>query len=50
MEGTNNYKSATAPVHLLADVVSKGGNLCLDIGPTSDGRAPVIMQERLLQR
>jgi alpha-L-fucosidase len=30
-------------------VVSKGGNLCLDIGPTADGRIPVIMQERLLQ-
>ena len=26
-----------------------GGNLNLDIGPTADGRVPVIMQERLLQ-
>ena len=31
------------------DAVSKGGNLLLDIGPTADGRIPVIMQERLLQ-
>jgi alpha-L-fucosidase len=29
--------------------VAKGGNLLLDIGPTADGRIPVIMQERLLQ-
>ena len=49
MEGPNDYKSATALVHLLVDVVSKGGNLLLDIGPTADGRIPVIMQERLLQ-
>lgn len=49
MEGPNDYKSANALVHLLVDVVSKGGNLILDIGPTGDGRIPVIMQERLLQ-
>jgi alpha-L-fucosidase len=34
---------------MLIDVVSRGGNLCLDIGPSADGRIPVIMQERLLQ-
>ncbi|HXX22262.1 MAG TPA: alpha-L-fucosidase [Terriglobia bacterium] len=49
MEGPSDYKSATELIHLLVDVVSKGGNLNLDIGPTSDGRIPVIMQERLLQ-
>jgi alpha-L-fucosidase len=49
MEGPNDYKSANALVHLLVDVVSKGGNLLLDIGPTADGRIPVIMQDRLLQ-
>ncbi len=31
------------------NAVSKGGNFLLDIGPTADGRVPVIMQERLLQ-
>jgi alpha-L-fucosidase len=31
------------------DTVAKGGNLLLDIGPTADGRIPVIMQERLAQ-
>jgi len=49
MEGPDDYKSATELIHLLVDVVSRGGNLNLDIGPTSDGRLPVIMQERLLQ-
>jgi alpha-L-fucosidase len=49
VEGPDDYKSATALVHLLVDVVSRGGNLNLDIGPTADGRIPVIMQERLLQ-
>jgi alpha-L-fucosidase len=29
--------------------VSRGGNFLLDIGPTADGRIPVIMEERLLQ-
>ncbi|MCX5683427.1 MAG: alpha-L-fucosidase, partial [Planctomycetota bacterium] len=29
--------------------VGKGGNLLLDIGPTADGRIPVIMQDRLIE-
>lgn len=49
METADDYKSATALVHLLVDDVAKGGNLLLDIGPTADGLIPVIMQERLLQ-
>ena len=31
------------------DQDSRGGNLLLDIGPTADGRIPVIMQQRLLE-
>ncbi len=49
MEGASDYKSATELIHLLVDTVSNGGNLLLDVGPTADGRIPVIMQERLLQ-
>lgn len=33
----------------MIDKVSRGGNLLLNVGPTADGRIPVIMQERLLQ-
>ena len=44
-----DYNSAKALILLLTDVVSRGGNLLLDIGPTAHGKIPVIMQERLLQ-
>lgn len=49
VETAEDYKSATALIHLLVEDVSRGGNLLLDIGPTADGRVPVIMQQRLLQ-
>ncbi len=48
-EDVEDYNSARALVLLLVDVVSRGGNLLLDIGPTAHGKIPVIMQERLLQ-
>jgi len=47
-EDADNYRTATGLIHLLIDNVSRGGNLLLDIGPTADGRIPVIMQQRLL--
>jgi len=46
-EGLENYSSSRALIHLLIDKVSKGGNLLLNVGPTADGRIPVIMQQRL---
>ena len=48
-EEASDYQPARALIHLLVDTVSKGGNLLLDIGPTADGRVPVIMQQRLLE-
>jgi alpha-L-fucosidase len=48
-ETLKDYSSPTRLIHLLIDCVSRGGNLLLDIGPTADGRIPVIMEERLLQ-
>src|SRR5690606_2253712 len=42
-------RSARELILMLVDLVSRGGNLLLDIGPTADGRIPVIMEERLLQ-
>jgi alpha-L-fucosidase len=47
-EDVFNYKTSTQLLHMLIETVSKGGNLLLDIGPTADGRIPVIMQQRLI--
>lgn len=48
-EDIADYHTSDELIHLLVDTVSRGGNLLLDVGPTADGRIPVIMQERLLQ-
>jgi alpha-L-fucosidase len=37
---TDNYKSAGTLVHILIDIVSKGGNLALNITPQPDGELP----------
>jgi alpha-L-fucosidase len=42
-----DYKTSHDLILMLVDIVSRGGNLLLDIGPTADGRIPVIMQQRL---
>jgi alpha-L-fucosidase len=47
-ENIEVYASSAELIATLIEIVSKGGNLALDIGPTADGRIPVIMQERLL--
>lgn len=36
----DDYKSNRELVHLLLEVVSKGGNLALNVGPQPDGRLP----------
>ena len=41
------YKSPRELVHLLVDVVSKGGNLALNVGPSPDGRLPRPALERM---
>ncbi|HEX2970787.1 MAG TPA: alpha-L-fucosidase, partial [Tepidisphaeraceae bacterium] len=46
-EQLHDYRTGQELVWMLADLVSRGGNLLLDIGPTADGRIPVIMQDRL---
>jgi alpha-L-fucosidase len=49
MESVDDYQTAQSLLLMLIDIVSRGGNFLLDIGPTADGRIPDIMQERLLQ-
>jgi alpha-L-fucosidase len=46
-ENLNDYSTSEELIHELIDIVSRGGNLLLNVGPTADGRIPVIMQERL---
>jgi len=48
-ERIEDYRSSQELILMLIDLVSRGGNLCLDIGPAADGSIPVIMQERLMQ-
>jgi alpha-L-fucosidase len=48
-ERVEHYRTGRELVLMLVDLVSRGGNLLLDIGPTGDGRIPLIMEERLLQ-
>ena len=48
-EDISDYQTGESLVHMLIEIVSKGGNLLLNVGPTGDGRIPVIMQERLRQ-
>ena len=44
----DTYKSPQSIIHLLADVVSKNGNLMLNIGPRADGSIPDSERDILL--
>ncbi len=46
-ENLDEYQTSQQLIHELIDIVSRGGNLLLNVGPTADGRIPVIMQQRL---
>jgi alpha-L-fucosidase len=47
-EGPEDYMTSEALIKLLVNIVSRGGNLLLNIGPKSDGTIPKIMSDRLL--
>lgn len=47
-ETPKDYMTRERCVETLVNCVSRGGNLLLNVGPTSDGRIPAIMQDRLL--
>jgi len=46
-EKLGDYNNREEIIYLLCDIVARGGNFLLDVGPTADGRIPVIMEERL---
>jgi alpha-L-fucosidase len=46
-ETLKDYNSEKLLTFMLVDFVSRGGNFLLNIGPTADGRIPVIMEDRL---
>lgn len=43
----DNYKSVKTLIHMLCDVVAKGGNLLLNIGPDADGNLPAEALQRM---
>jgi alpha-L-fucosidase len=43
------YLTANEAIDLLSDVVSKNGNLLLNIGPAADGSIPAVMRNSLLE-
>jgi alpha-L-fucosidase len=43
----DTYKPAGKLVHLLVDVVAKGGNFLLNIGPSPEGELPPVSLDRL---
>jgi alpha-L-fucosidase len=48
-ERLDHYHTDRQLLLMLVDLVSRGGNFLLDIGPDADGTIPVIMEERLIQ-
>ena len=48
-ERLEHYHSGRDLVVMLVDLVSRGGNLLLDIGPDADGTIPVVMEQRLVE-
>jgi alpha-L-fucosidase len=48
-ERVDDYKTGPEFILTLIDLVSRGGNLLLDIGPAADGAIPPLMEQRLLE-
>jgi alpha-L-fucosidase len=44
---TDTYKPARKLIHLLVEIVAKGGNFLLNIGPSPEGELPPVSLERL---
>lgn len=44
----SEYKTSNQIIDMLVDIVSKNGNLLLNVGPKADGSIPLLMQDRLM--
>ena len=44
---TDTYKSTNRIIHLLVDIVAKGGNYLLNVGPSPEGTLPPTAVERM---
>ena len=44
-----DYLTATELIHLFVDVVARGGNLLINVGPTATGDIPWAQAQRLLE-
>jgi alpha-L-fucosidase len=49
VETVEDYLSAEELIRSFVDIVSKNGNLLLNVGPMADGTVPGVQHERLLQ-
>src|SRR5699024_3771562 len=48
-EDISSYHSFEELIKEMVAIITKGGNFLLNVGPTADGRIPVIQEERLTQ-
>jgi alpha-L-fucosidase len=48
-EPLENYRTGKELIWMFADLVARGGNLLLNVGPRADGKIPEIMQQRLFE-
>ncbi len=46
---TDTYKSTNKLIHLLCDIVAKGGNFLLNVGPDADGNLPDTALLRMME-
>lgn len=45
----DKYKSTRQLIHLLVDIVAKGGNFLLNVGPDADGQLPPVALQRMAE-